>query len=142
LISVVDGAFGFGSTESPFDHYYPMLKEALRKPDNGRLALLAWLRTLKDFGVDLEAYGRKESSIWSREDAEWPGREIRLSEDHFDSRRRLCLHLIGFEFGSNPEDWKFWFSDPTDQLVGDFWDMVEHPERSMPGGWDEWGEVS
>jgi hypothetical protein len=88
--------------------------------------------------VDLEAYGRKEASILSREDSDWPGREILLCRRHGSFYRfGLYLRLIALEYGPNPEDWKFWFSDPTDQLVGEFWDMVEHPERSMPGAWDE-----
>jgi hypothetical protein len=153
LISVVEGAFSFGLNETPLTPRHSTLEMALKNPDRGRLALLAWLRILKNFDVDLEAYGRKESSILSRADAEWLGRKIRLYQKHVYQQRvyqngvyqkqvvysltGLHLRLIGFEFGPNPEDWKFWFSDPTDQLVGEFWDMVEHPERRMPGAWDE-----
>jgi hypothetical protein len=138
LMIVVDGAFVFSSDKRLFSNERPSLEETLRKPGKGKIALLAWLEVLKNFGVDLEAYGRKESSILSREDVEWPGREILLYRKGAYYRRcGLYLRLIGFEFGPNPEDWKFWFSDPTDQLVGEFWDMVEHPERRTPGAWDE-----
>jgi hypothetical protein len=129
LICVVFGAFTLQSS------IIPPLGYALTHPDNGRLALLAWLRMLKNSGIDLEAYGRKEASILSRENAEWLGREIPLG--HLFRSYRLSLRLIGFEFGPNPEDWRFWFSEPTDQLAGEFWDMMEHPERRMPGAWDE-----
>jgi hypothetical protein len=137
LIRVVAAAFAFPSNGNPYSPYYtsPTFECALRKPGNGWLALLAWLRVLKDSGVDLEAYGHNETLIFSREDAEWPGRKILLYG--FDHDVRAYLSLIAFEFGPNPEDWKFWFSDPTDQLVGEFWDMVEHPERRIPGAWDE-----
>jgi hypothetical protein len=144
LISVVVGAFSFCFGKRFYFAQYPSLEETLKKPGKGKIALLAWLEVLKNFGVDLEAYGRKEASILSREDIEWSGREIFLyRRDAYNAYNAyyhpygLYLRLIGFEFGPNPEDWKFWFSDPTDQLVGDFWDMVEHPERSMPGAWDE-----
>jgi hypothetical protein len=138
LIGVVVGAFTYSISKMFFEYTFPALEDTLRNPDKGHLALLAWLEILKNFGVDLEAYGRKEASILSSEDVEWPGREILLCRRcGLNYRFGLYLRLIGFAFGPNPKDWKFWFSDPTDQLVGEFWDMVEHPERRMPGAWDE-----
>jgi hypothetical protein len=138
LIGVVAGAYFFPFNENPWIYTISSLEETLRRPDKGRSALLAWLEVLKSSGIDLEAYGQKEASILSREDAEWPGREILLCQ-YCDGYYRvgLYLRLIAFEFGPNPKDWKFWFSEPTDELVGQFWDMVEHPERQMPGAWDE-----
>jgi hypothetical protein len=140
LTGVVAGAFTIDFYKRAWDWQYTVsaLEETFRKPNKGRLALLAWLKVLKNCGIDLETYGRKQALIFSREDAAWPGREILLCQNcGLYYRLGLYLRLIGFEFGPNPEDWKFWFSEPTDQLVGEFWDMVEHPERRMPGAWDE-----
>ncbi|KAI9692629.1 MAG: hypothetical protein M1820_009506 [Bogoriella megaspora] len=47
----------------------------------------------------------------------------------------LRLRVIGFERGSKPEDWRLWLSNALDEWAGDFWDMIEHPERAMPGAW-------
>jgi len=62
----------------------------------------------------------------------------------------ISFELISFTYGPRPEDWKFWFSEPSDPYAGDFWAMVEegrpwiddeeamgdHPQP-MPGSWSE-----
>jgi hypothetical protein len=136
LLGVVAGAFSSFKNAQFYDEISPTLEEVLRKPDKGHLALHAWLHIMKNSGVDLETYGRREASILSREFFGGSSREVLLSQRH-GSHPGLYLRLIAFEFGPKPEHWKFWFSEPTDQLVGEFWDMIDHPERSMPGAWND-----
>ena len=58
--------------------------------------------------------------------------------------------LLGFEIGPLPQDWRFWFAEPTDELFGHFWSMIEEsgcddssaskqPDSRppMPGAWDQ-----
>jgi hypothetical protein len=100
----------------------------------GAEALPTWLQTLREFGIDLERYGKIEQKLFYQKD--WPARDIKLS-DLFHGREVYTLHLIGLNVGPEPKDWKIWVSEPCDEFAGDFWDMLEHPERTIPGAWDD-----
>lgn len=133
LLQVFAGAYFFESDDLVIwlANFYRFIKH----PHRGVQAIYAWLETLQTSGVDLEEYGKIENMV---------------QKESFMRLIPLCsitsgygleivsfLRLIAMEVGPNSQDWKFWFSDPTDDFVGEFWDMVEHPERSMPGAWDE-----
>jgi hypothetical protein len=107
----------------------------VRHPHRGVQAIYAWLETLQTSGVDLEEYGKIEKMVQKESFTRLIPLCFMTSCD--DLETVSYLRLIAMEVGPNPQDWKFWFSDPTDGFVGEFWDMVEHPERSMPGAWDE-----
>lgn len=60
----------------------------------------------------------------------------------------LYMRLVGVKGGPRPEDWKFWWSQPTDGLVGEFWSLVEREQEetgfleeeplcAIPGTWVE-----
>ncbi|KAI7416154.1 hypothetical protein KC336_g10483 [Hortaea werneckii] len=49
---------------------------------------------------------------------------------------RHC-EVIALRFGSTATEWGLWVLHPGDCYSGQFWDMVEHPERSIPGAWTE-----
>jgi hypothetical protein len=49
----------------------------------------------------------------------------------------LEVHLFSLSYGPNPEDWHVWFDNPVDEVVGEFWEMVEREEEIMPGTWVE-----
>jgi hypothetical protein len=99
----------------------------------GEEALLAWLQTLQGFGIDLETYGKTERKLFYQESSSWRNLEL-----HMPGRGEVCpLRLVGLQVGPKPEDWKVWLSEPSDEFAGDFWDMLEHPERTIPGAWDE-----
>ncbi|KAI6881387.1 hypothetical protein KC360_g6073 [Hortaea werneckii] len=49
---------------------------------------------------------------------------------------RHC-EVIALRFGSTATEWGLWVSHPGDCYSGQFWDMVEHPDRTMPGAWVE-----
>lgn len=44
--------------------------------------------------------------------------------------------IIAVTYGPQVEDWDVWFSNPFDEWAGEFWDMIDHPERAMPGAWE------
>lgn len=104
-------------------------------------ALQMWLEILQECGIDLLEYGRQERQILKdRED----GCEFKIYGDVL--REEWCfetendvfeIRLIGFEYGTEPGDWKLWWSEPTDGLVGDFWKEMEPEPLRIPGSWDE-----
>jgi hypothetical protein len=66
--------------------------------------------------------------------------DISISHKH-SSTIYLRRRLISFSYGPQPDDWKFWFADPTDCFAGIFWkeenredDEAEYP---LPGAWEE-----
>jgi hypothetical protein len=106
-----------------------------RKPPP--MPLRTWLEQLKESGVDLVEYGKKEKGVlerlfWTQEWTYW----------EFDKRKRWeivgsDLRLINFIYGPEPDDWKFWFTQAMKDYFMDFWDMIDHPERAVPGAWQE-----
>ena len=90
--------------------------------------LHAWLQELLGAGVDLYEYG-KEEKRFLLDMPSWSWDILRRHESPF---------AISFlSYGSQLCDWRFWPKHPGDELVGIFWDMIEHPERSLPGAWEE-----
>lgn len=62
--------------------------------------------------------------------------------DVYNGRSFNCARIIILEYGARPEDWQVMTSwrlneDILEASAGDFFDMLEHPERGMPGFWDE-----
>ena len=45
--------------------------------------------------------------------------------------------LLLFSYGPEASDWHIWHRHQGDVFAGDFWDMLEHPERRVPGAWIE-----
>ncbi|TVY68794.1 hypothetical protein LSUE1_G008268 [Lachnellula suecica] len=93
-------------------------------------AATEWLEQLKKSAVDLVAYGRKERKLHlkRRVDKEWL----------FCTNRDVpCLRLIGFDYGPEPADWHFWFTNVMENYFLEFWEMVNNPEDTLPGAWVE-----
>lgn len=43
--------------------------------------------------------------------------------------------IIAIDYGLKADDWYLWLSNPLDEWAGEFWDMIDHPERAIPGAW-------
>jgi hypothetical protein len=94
-----------------------------------------WLEILQGAGVDLQDYGKHEKQFFR----------------HFDQKRHLFLNrprqtlpmwrLVNFAYGPEISDWKLYIVEEMSESFLQFWDMVEHPERSMPGAWKDCDEV-
>ncbi|KAN0091826.1 hypothetical protein V8E51_017673 [Hyaloscypha variabilis] len=97
-----------------------------------------WLKLLKATGVDLVRYGREEKEILQQKyNLREQSFERRVRESDSYGLRFFRLRLINFIYGPEPEDWKFWFAPAMTTYFMDFWDMVDHPERAMPGAWED-----
>jgi hypothetical protein len=98
-------------------------------------SLIIWLKQLKNSGVDLIRYGRDEKDILESSSAE---KEFEYFWEAKGNRfYYLYIRWINFTYGPEPEDWTFWFAPVMEDYFTDFWDMVDHPERAMPGAWVE-----
>ncbi|TGO26467.1 hypothetical protein BPAE_0059g00370 [Botrytis paeoniae] len=104
-----------------------------------------WLEILHGSGADLLKYGKVEHENFMESTLEWKlyprlgEREISSWED----KRSRTAHLISFVYGPAIEDWKFWYSLNESRWnyykdFRDFWELVDHPERGMPGAWGEY----
>lgn len=102
------------------------------------LPLIVWLELLSGAGINLCEYGRKECLIHIMKKvkkrfvfAKYLRRQQWLVKEKGHTR------LISFTYGLKPRDWRFWFTEEMDESFMDFWDMIDHPERSMPGSWND-----
>ncbi|CAG8956695.1 hypothetical protein HYFRA_00012239 [Hymenoscyphus fraxineus] len=88
-----------------------------------------WLCALQDSGVDLYEYGRREKEMSNG------GTSLAVYEY---GRLYGRIRLVNFTFGSAPEDWELFYTEENISTeVLEFWDMVDHPERALPGAWVE-----
>jgi hypothetical protein len=103
--------------------------------------LNSWLIDLESCEIDLSSYGKEE----------WEHHLLYRVEFDIDldtERSTPKVRLINFSYGCRPEDWIFWFSEPTDEFAGDFWGMIENGPTessdkelddqisSTPGAWN------
>lgn len=114
------GSLEFGLTPFWAVVQYMMSQSACRIQERGTVALRGWIAALEANGVDLIMYGAREM-------------ELAPPCDPADSQPIL----YGFTYGSRAQDWKLCFEHPGDRYAGIFWDMIEHPERKLPGAWYE-----
>ncbi|OTA87357.1 hypothetical protein M434DRAFT_35401 [Hypoxylon sp. CO27-5] len=92
------------------------------------LVLTVWLEALKQAGVDLNAYGRCEREIFAyNEFIHYFGRVFHDCD--------LSSYLVDFSYGPEPDDWKLYWREPSDEFAGDFWKLIEDPPLHIPGSW-------
>lgn len=114
-------------------------------------AIFAWLLDLSEGGIDLELYGENEKEHFRHQEVfRWEGYPMNgMTYDYWDywdwttdepSYRHLYnVRLINFHYGRFPTDWKFWWSEPSDEFAGHFWSLIESRNQgavlSVPGAW-------
>lgn len=104
------------------------------------VSISLWLECLRVAGVDIMRYGREE--LQRHVTVLNIGRDFGLKFSCHKRRRhsRGTVHLIRFNYGRHPSDWKFWWSEASDHFAGEFWNMVGEQEISslrVPGAWVE-----
>lgn len=108
-------------------------------------SIFAWLSDLYDGGIDLLLYGRNEKQHF-RDPSCLPegvtNAYFSMSYEHIWLGKpvyRYHVRLINFHYGRLPTDWRFWWSEPSDEFAGDFWCLVESDSQeaamSVPGAW-------
>jgi hypothetical protein len=105
------------------------------------MPLRTWLKQLKSSGVDLVEYGKEEKKYIFECIFECPYEIQEYGYWEIERRKRWqifrLVRLINFTYGPEPDDWEFWFAPVMKDYFMDFWDMIDHPERAMPGAWPE-----
>ncbi|KAI0202284.1 hypothetical protein F4808DRAFT_458886 [Astrocystis sublimbata] len=105
------------------------------------MALQQWLVILHRAGVDLTQYGLRENELLRDEENPMVRdvKRIYFASTIFTEEVTWIgeSRLYGFKVGPMPADWECYWSEPTDEFAGEFWDMVEDPTRDMPGAWCE-----
>lgn len=87
-------------------------------------AVQCWVEDLASQGVNIAAYGDIEAQAWRS----------------WTDRNSAGLTVYGFAYGSYALDWSVDLEQPGDVYSGIFWDMIDHPERQVPGTWVDDGE--
>ncbi|KAL3487610.1 hypothetical protein BJX62DRAFT_240878 [Aspergillus germanicus] len=107
-------------------------------------AVQLWVYMLKGAGIDLEIYGRAEESLlrsgYGTHSISTHGIDTRQSAGSAFGVSTypatiLDGHILGLQYGPNPEDWHLFVTNLIDELVGAFWEMVERSLEVMPGTW-------
>lgn len=96
------------------------------------LSLKYWLEDLKSCGTDLMKYGREEATIFGKHD--WI-RALRYSTHRALMQDSPAIKLLKFTYGPEPEEWKFTWDVDYEEVVGEFWEMVEDVTLNMIGAW-------
>jgi hypothetical protein len=137
LLEVISG-YLFSCEDPPYVRQWALGQVYTRPSAQFRVPVMAWLEQLKQSGVDLAKYGRKERRAHVKyelnKDFECLDMPDRLSDiEEFSSQ-----HLLSFISGHKPGDWQFWMTDMMADHFVEFWDMVDHPERCIPGAWNDY----
>jgi hypothetical protein len=99
--------------------------------------LRIWLEQLRYSGIDLRRYGRKEKSLWKDPTVNREWETFECKTHGLWTANCLRIRLINFTYGPEPGDWRFWIEPVLPNYFIQFWEMVDHPERAMPGAWEE-----
>lgn len=102
--------------------------------------LRLWLSNLASLGICLQQYGKEERRLQDeglvRKDFHRIVWNLPISNIHLDDSFGT-LRLIGLTSSVSADEWKLWWSEPTDEFAGDFWRCCERKPTRIPGAWDE-----
>ncbi|KAI7775323.1 hypothetical protein LA080_007040 [Diaporthe eres] len=143
LLHGLAGAIGLLEGHRSVSQWIELVVEVLKEAPSTQLLC----QSLYESGVDLFEYGREEA----KRHANYPGqaasfgirRSFPVGVDRVHELCKLSLRfvqLISFEIGQLPSQWRFWWTEPTDEFAGDFWDLITEQEiidLRVPGAWVE-----
>jgi hypothetical protein len=88
-----------------------------------------YISELMLLGIDMATVIDIERKVIARyEEESFPRRIYWLGERY---------KIIAIDYGLGADDSYLWLSNPLDEWTGEFWDMIDHPERAIPGAWKE-----
>ena len=144
LLFVFFGYMLFSDTGFGYFYEWPQERNA---PVNGvHLAARLWLSQLQNSGCSLKTYGKCERRIHAKGHAlyfestltnKYAFLEWKKVGDDAKEISRSEQRLISFTYGEEVIDWRFWFVEVMEDEFVEFWEMVEQPERAIPGAWEE-----
>ena len=99
-----------------------------------------WLGQLSKVGIDLDEYGQEEHfHIYEDGDFLFRGDIYIRRESWFPLPKKtldpIIYRLISFTYGPLLDDWRFCIIEGMNDSLEEFWDMIDHPERAIPGAW-------
>lgn len=106
--------------------------EKIPEPNALPKSLVLWLRAVRKAGVDLNTYGKREHQLLVDSNV---SQQRRMSLNFANNYSVSVFRIVGFTYGPNPEDWKVFWNEPTDQFAGQFWGLIENPPLHIPGSW-------
>ena len=107
--------------------------------------LNVWLSDLGSKGVNILFYGEEEKRLheYGHIQRDFYRAILEAGIDGKEKTTKLIneaygtLRLISFSPAATPEKWQLWWSEPTDEFDGDFWEMIKRTRITIPGAWDE-----
>ncbi|KAK8034194.1 gentisate 1-2-dioxygenase [Apiospora rasikravindrae] len=97
--------------------------------DSVRSIFRQYLTIISSCGVDINGFGTFMESRFM-------GQAPRsISVWSYKGHRRLWFKVQGILTGPEPNDWEVWFIEPTDEFVGEFWQLVDPAPLDIPGAW-------
>ena len=103
--------------------------QGLQHTSAAQEALKHYIREMTLLGIDITTIIDIERKVHARHKMESSLRAI--WSDH------LPYEIIAVDCGLQANDWHLWLSNPRDEWAGEFWDMIDYPERAIPGAWAE-----
>jgi hypothetical protein len=123
--------------------YSPVLRTAISENDLSSqcgAVVRVWLEQLKESKIDLVKYGEAEHHLHYAM-AEEIGKEGSIDWQKIRGSQlqpmSSTFRLLSFTYGSVPSEWKFWVIEIMNDAFAEFWDMIDHSERKVPGAWTE-----
>jgi hypothetical protein len=126
-------SFGSSSTRWPLRDDECIIKEALT----------TYITEMMSLGMDIISLVEVENRYWQNQRLtlrESRSHNIKICRNEERSFLRCTYRsycIIRLDCGPDIDKWRLWLSNPLDEWAGEFWDMIDHPERAIPGAWND-----
>ncbi|OBS26921.1 hypothetical protein FPOA_00862 [Fusarium poae] len=147
LVSVLGGALCYVSPDISLFHWDAVFQRTLGQ----------WVAGLKEAGVDLLEYGRREAVILKEQmrgafdadaiESSWhqirnpmavsaeTSRVISCKDGGWNKTHWIPIRLLDLEFGSEPQEWRVTWAPEFEWMAFQFWELVGREEHTLPGSW-------
>ena len=118
-----------GAAQTRLEGFNPPFWRVERYVNAARKGLNLYISELMILGIDMATVIDVEKKVLARLEEKRTLRGISLPGIQFK--------VIAIDYGLKADDWCLWLSNPLDEWAGEFWDMIDHPERAIPGAWHQ-----
>lgn len=88
-----------------------------------------WLTDMKASGVDLKEYGKMEANVFMEDKLLYSQRE------NFQEPATILLRPTQLAYGPKPEDWNITWEIDYQDILAEFWELIENPPLNIIGAW-------